>query len=197
MKLKDGIFAEYRSKGVDVSSNRYFSIFNSFPHAKGAKYCEHDISGGEVWSIVSDDMNLAWASDDTSSSDNKYVDFLFSESKISVQGIAIQTLCGPPNEIVFEGTKDEGSTWETICSKNTSFPPENIVEIVCLNPKAFSYFRLRQIGKNTGHSTYRFHIYKFEMYGKISNNFAQYITCMKSSKRPYCPIIYVIIMSIK
>ena len=74
-----------------------------------------------------------------------------------------------------------------------------MVEIVWLNPMVFAHFRLRQIGKNNWddeHSSYRFHIYKFEIYGKFVD-FSQYIICMKSSKRQYGPIVYIIIMTIK
>ena len=199
MELKDGIFAEFRSKGIDVSSNNYFSVVFPFPYFTNSGFCEQsNIRGSEVSNIVSDDMTLAFASQDRDSPNNKYIDFFFNKSKISVQGIAIQTLCGPPKEIIFEGSTEKNSTWETVCSKNTIFPSHDIIEIVCLNPKAFSHFRLKQIGMNDWgqSSSYRFHIYKFEIYGKMVH-FSQYITCNKSSQRLYGPIVYIIIMTIK
>ena len=95
---------------------KYFSVVDHKSYTNQV-FCGYtQINGRPVSSIVSNDMSSAWATEDTNSPDNKYVEFLFSESKISVQGIALQTLCGPPNEIVFEGKKDDGLTWETVCS---------------------------------------------------------------------------------
>ena len=191
MTLKDGIFASYRSKGINVSSNPYFTVSEpTSSDSVGYGYCGHkDIHAGLVPLIMGDDMSTAWVNRESESPDNKYVDFRFLQNKVSVQGIAIQTLCAPPNQILFQGSNDDGSTWETICEKDTPFPAENIVEVVCFHHKPFSLFRLSQIGNNTGIGTtisYKFHIYKFEMYGTNSNLHA---TCIR--KRCAASFVYI------
>ena len=195
MQLRDGIFAGYRAKGISVSSNRYFSIIDPDSMAAGGSgYCGHDdIHEGLIHHIVSNEKSSAWVNR-LSSSKNKYVEFRFHQNKVSVQGIAIQTLCAPPNQILFQGSNDEGSTWETVCEKDTPFPTENIVEVICFHHKPFSLFRLSQIGKNTGGGTvssYKFHIYKFEMYGTNLSSYLQ--TCIR--KRCVAPIVYIILFT--
>ena len=196
MKLRDGIFAGFRSKGINVSSNPYFSVFDpTSAVAGGYGYCEHnDIHADLVPVIVGNDMSAAWVNRESENPNNKYIDFRFLQSKVSVHGIAIQTLCGPPKQILFQGSNDEGSTWETVCEKDTPFPTENIVEVICFHHKPFSLFRLSQIGKNTGGGTvssYKFHIYKFEMYGTNLSSYLQ--TCIR--KRCVAPIVYIILFT--
>ena len=191
MQLRDGIFVGYRAKGISVSSNRYFSIIDPDSMAAGGSgYCGHDdIHEGLIHHIVSNEKSSAWVNR-LSSSKNKYVEFRFHQNKVSVQGIAIQTLCAPPNKILFQGSNDKGSTWETVCERDAAFPNDNIVEVVCFHHKPFSWFRLSQIGKNTGAGSsypYRFHIYKFEIYE--ANSSLIHATCIRKRCAP--SIVYV------
>ena len=192
MTLKDGIFASYRSMGINVSSNPYFTVSEpTSSDSVGYGYCGHkDIHAGLVPLIMGDDMSTAWVNRESESPDNKYVDFRFLQNKVSVQGIAIQTLCAPPNKILFQGSNDKGSTWETVCERDAAFPNDNIVEVVCFHHKHFSWFRLSQIGKNTGAGSsypYRFHIYKFEIYE--ANSSLIHATCIRKRCAP--SIVYL------
>ena len=182
MQLDDGIFAKFRKEGIDPSFNPYFQITQQEEkYWTGTDYCAQGIIGSPAYALVDGKSTTAWASLDIWTPSDKSIEFYFFKNKIRVQGIALQTLCAPPNEIRFDGSNDNGKTWSNVCHKKAPFPWNNIVEVICFNNKPYSRFRLTQVGGNnrsldeSNQKQYRFHIYNFEIYGLFSK---RCLTCL-------------------
>ena len=169
--MKDGIFANFRKKNIDVSKNNLFQISSPDNGCTGTRYCNYYINSRPPYSIVDGNYSTAWASLEQNSQNNKYLDFAFFQHKVNIHAIAIQTLCGPPPEIKIQGSNNNGETWEEVCHHNIRLPENDTTEILCLSSKYFSLFRLSQIGmsiRGNNLRTYRFHVHNIEMYGLLS-----------------------------
>lgn len=134
-----------------------------------------EISCGNVSSIFDPEaVSFAYATKELSQNVKPYFLIEFLKFSISLKSIKISTLCGEPKTLIIEGSNDR-ITWYKL--NNITTLKANAEETFdCEKSGSFRIIRFRQIGIN-GLNTYRFHIYKINLYGKLS----RYFECTRRS----------------
>ena len=194
--MKNGIFAYLRNMKIDLYDNKFVNIYShsDWINTSSGWFCEvNGVAGGPPNVVVDGSNKTAWASLDTTSENDKSILFDFYNKKLYVESFSCQTLCGPPKQVILEGSNDKGEKWFPFCKSNSSitFPFHSITTINCVIPSSYKMFRFRQIGENAGEN-YRFHIHNLEFYGKFIKPI--FYTCKPNIFNHFIIIIFILIL---
>ena len=129
--IKEGIFASFRNKGINLLDNSFVNIssFDYWPKSDICEYicCKDGILGGPAQNIVDGLSTTGW-SPLIQREENQYVIFAFNSAKIKVESIAIKTLCAPPQHVILQGSYDKGNSWFPICDIKQSVSEYSVME---------------------------------------------------------------------
>ena len=141
--------------------------YNSTELLTCTKFCSNStINCGDVSSIFNQNADtLAYATKEKLIDMKPFFSIEFLKFPIYLKSLKISTLCAEPKELIVEGSNGNGN-WHTL-SNITTLKSNSEATFQCENPGVFKIIRFRQIGANN-QGTYRFHIYKINLYGELS-----------------------------
>ena len=156
----DGIFAKHQyhiKKFIDISSPKSAIIATYF--------CDKNVSGGDPYSLVDRNQKTAWTNEKHREEDMHF-NIYFKKNYLMLNSYTLCTVCKAPNHFIVEGSNDN-KTFNTIDEVNQSLTEyEEHHFNITNNYQTYRYFRITQIGANTGYAK-RLHLMEIEFFGVL------------------------------
>lgn len=161
------VFEKLKQQGINPLDTNYVKYGSSEP-LTGVEFCGNlSISRGTASSLFSfDDLAVAYASKNAANIDRPYILVEFVKSPLFLTSYTIYTLCGQPNELVVEGSKD-GNKWYGVDHVITPLKDYTDQTYKCGRPGSFRFYRFTQVGVNAVNN-YRLHFHKIKLFGSFN-----------------------------
>jgi hypothetical protein len=162
--MQIGLFEKLRSLGIYANDTDYFNITSVQYLTTNGGYCRSDhISGTDAKGIFDGNELTAWASINENTNESKYVILEFIKAPLYVNGYKFKVLCGPPKELLIEGSID-GTTWFEVDNRNPHLSDYTSKTYKVNHPSIVKYLNFSVFNEG------RFHIGEIELYGPFDSS---------------------------
>ena len=163
------IFEAFRNFGLLDQQENFFK-FTAYEHLVTSGFCNHlnpPIIGKAVSCIIDGNKSTAYAENvENDFAHEQQITIQFLHSPIFVNTLFYTTLCGPPKDLLIQGSNDNKS-WETLAKQDSPLKSNSENAIQCHKKKHFSFIKMSQTMNSADY--YRMHIQELEIYGTFGD----------------------------